>query len=122
MIKVQSPTDIEGLYNDYLDQKQEQNRLERYKGKEHWYHASGAGSCSRKLYFESVEKIQPTDKFDERTKRLLRLGNLVHQDIQDSLTRTHSNRDIYRDTNKDTDRDSLLEKEIKINIKILLQS
>jgi len=112
VIKGKSPTDIEGFYNDYLDQKQEENRLERYKGKEHWYHASGAGSCSRKLYFESVEKVQPTNDIDGRTKRLLRLGNLVHQDIQNSLTRTR-NRDIYRDTNRDTNRDSLIEKEIK---------
>ena len=110
MIKVQSPTDIEGLYTNYLDQKQEENRLERYEGKEHWYHASGAGSCSRKLYFESVEMIQPTNLLDERTKRLLRLGNLVHEDIQNSLTHTR-NRELY---NRDNNRDSLLkEKEIK---------
>ena len=48
MIKVKSPTDIEGIYNSYLDEKQEENRLKRYKGNEHWYHASGAGSCSKK--------------------------------------------------------------------------
>ena len=111
MIKVQSPTDIEGLYNDYLDQKQEQNRKERYEGNEHWYHASGAGSCSRKLYFESVAMVEPTNDIDERTKRLLRLGNVVHEDIQNSLTHTRNNRDIY---NRDNNRDSLsVEKEIK---------
>ena len=54
---INSPIDIEGIYTDYLDKKQEENRLERYKGNESWYHASGAGSCSRKLYFESVEKV-----------------------------------------------------------------
>ena len=64
MIEVKSPTDIEGIYNQYLDEKQEQNRLERYEGNEHWYHASGAGSCSRKLYYESVEKLEPTIQFD----------------------------------------------------------
>ena len=110
MIKAHSPIDIEGIYNDYLDEKQEKNRKDRYEGNEHWYHASGAGSCSRKLYFESVEKVQPTDLFDERTKRLLSLGNLVHTDIQDTLTHTR-NRDIY---NRDNNRDSLLDKkEIK---------
>ena len=110
MIKAQSPTDIEGLYTNYLDQKQEENRVERYKGREHWYHASGAGSCSRKLYFESVEMVKPTNLVDERTKRLLRLGNLVHEDIQNSLTHTR-NRELY---NRDNNRDSLLkEKEIK---------
>ena len=109
MIGAQSPVDIEGLYNNYLDKKQEQNRKERYEGNEHWYHASGAGSCSRKLYFESVEMIKPTNEVDERTKRLLRLGNVVHEDIQNSLTHTR-NRDIH---NRDNNRDSLLtEKEI----------
>ena len=51
MIKAESPIDIEGIYKDYTDSKQEENRKERYEGNEHWYHASGAGSCSRKLYF-----------------------------------------------------------------------
>ena len=108
MIKVQSPIDIEGVYEEYLDELQEKNRKERYEGNEHWYHASGAGSCSRKLYFESVEMVQPTNLIDERTKRLLSLGNLVHEDIQNSLTHTRN-----RDNNIDTNRDSLIEKEIK---------
>ena len=85
-----SPIDIEGIYKDYIDVKQEENRLNRYEGNEHWYHASGAGSCSRKLYFESVEKTEPTNPIDSKTKRLLRLGNVVHEDIQDSLTRVRT--------------------------------
>jgi len=108
VIKAQSPIDIEGIYEEYLDELQEKNRKERYEGNEHWYHASGAGSCSRKLYFESVEMVQPTNLIDQRTKRLLNLGNLVHEDIQNSLTRTRN-----RDNNIDTNRDSLIEKEIK---------
>ena len=83
-----SPIDIEGIYRDYIDKKQEQNRVDRYEGNEGWYHASGAGSCSRKLYFESVEKAEVTNSIDDKTNRLLRLGNVVHEDIQDSLTHT----------------------------------
>ena len=90
---VNSPIDIEGIYNDYLDEKQEENRLKRYKGNESWYHASGAGGCSRKLYFESVERAEPSNPIDEKTKRLLRLGNVVHDDFEKALT--HYNRDIY---------------------------
>ena len=41
---VKSPIDIEGIYNDYLNNKQEENRLKRYAGNESWYHASGDGS------------------------------------------------------------------------------
>ena len=73
-----SPIDIEGIYKGFLDDKQEENRIARYEGNESWYHASGAGSCSRKLYFESVEKIEKTNIIDTRTSRLLRLGTVVH--------------------------------------------
>ena len=125
MLGVKSPTDIEGIYNSYLDELQEKNRKERYEGKESWYHASGAGSCSRKLYFESVEQIKPTGVFDERTKRLLQLGNLIHEDVQKSLTHTRNrdyNRDISIDNtqlkkeikNKEKDVEFLVEGEIKI--------
>ena len=87
-----SPIDIEGIYEEYIDEKQEENRVKRYEGKESWYHASGAGSCSRKLYFESVEQIKSTNPIDSRTKRLLKLGNIVHDDIQNSLTHTRYNK------------------------------
>jgi len=107
-----SPVDIEGIYNDYLDKKQEQNYIERYKDREHYYHASGAGSCSRKLYFESVVQAEPSEDMDDGTKRLLRLGNVVHNDLQQSLeiyNRDIYNRDIY---NRDTiSRDKSIEKE-----------
>tara|TARA_R100001594_G_scaffold6140_5_gene17949 strand:- start:295 stop:1083 length:789 start_codon:yes stop_codon:yes gene_type:complete len=92
MLSKNSPIDIEAIYEQYIDEKQEENRAKRYKGNEHWYHASGAGSCSRKLYFESVEKIEPTNPLDSRTKRLLKLGNIVHDDIQSSLTHAHYNK------------------------------
>ena len=105
-----SPIDIEGIYRDYLDEKQEDNRKERYKGNENWYHASGAGSCSRKLYFESVEQIEPTNLFNLRTKRLLRLGSIVHEDIQDSLTHVRTNISTSNSTNNST---VIKEKEIK---------
>ena len=91
MLSKNSPIDIEAIYEQYIDEKQEENRAKRYEGNEHWYHASGAGSCSRKLYFESVEQVEPTNKIDSRTKRLLTLGNIVHDDIQKSLTHTRYN-------------------------------
>ena len=117
-----SPIDIEGIYKGFLDDKQEENRIARYEGNEDWYHASGAGSCSRKLYFESVEKAEKTDLIDTRTSRLLRLGTVVHEDIQNSLTRTrnstiHSNIDSTLNTekeNKDKEKEFHVEGEIKI--------
>ena len=55
MIKVKSPIDFEKIYGDFIKSENETNKKNRYEGKESWYHASGSGSCSRKLYFESVE-------------------------------------------------------------------
>ena len=42
---------FEQIYHEYLVHQNELNREERYEGNEDWYHASGAGLCSRKLYF-----------------------------------------------------------------------
>jgi CRISPR/Cas system-associated exonuclease Cas4 (RecB family) len=120
-----SPIDIEGAYKEYLDYKQEENRKNRYEGNEHWYHASGAGSCSRKLYFESVEKIEPTNQMDGKTERLLRLGSVIHDDIQTSLTRTYTrtvkgtyNRNLNKEKenkNKEKEIDFHVEGEVTID-------
>ena len=76
------PVDIEKLYNDYITFKNEENYQNRYSGKEKWYHGSGAGSCSRKLYYESVELAETTNPTDDRSNRVLRLGTIVHEDFE----------------------------------------
>ena len=76
---------FEEIYHEYLNHKNEQNRKERYEGNESWYHASGAGFCSRKLYFESVEKAKPTNPPNEKSMRVMRLGTILHEDIQNAL-------------------------------------
>ena len=79
------PVDIEKLYNDYIAIKNEENYQARYKGKEKYYHASGGGSCSRKLYYESVEQADTTNPSNERSNRILRLGTIVHEDLELAL-------------------------------------
>ena len=76
---------FEQIYQDYLLVKNEENRKDRYDGNEGWYHASGAGLCSRKLYFESVEKTTPTNPPNKSSMRKMRVGTILHKDIQDSL-------------------------------------
>ena len=76
---------FEKIYHEYLNHKNEQNRKDRYEGNEGWYHASGAGLCSRKLYFESVEKATPTNPSNKKSMRIMGLGTIVHKEIQDSL-------------------------------------
>ena len=73
------------IYHEYLLHKNEENRLDRYKGKEDWYHASAAGLCSRKLYYESVEKVEPTNPPTRASMRKMRVGTILHEDIQNSL-------------------------------------
>ena len=99
------PVNIEKLYNDYIALKNEENYQARYKGREEYYHASGGGSCSRKLYYESIEQAETTNPTDERSNRIMRLGTIVHEDLQASLSdtiysttidsNTNSNKSIY---------------------------
>ena len=110
-----SPVDIEGIYKDYISKKNEKNRTERYVGKEEYYHASSAGSCSRKIWFESIQKATPTDEPDNRAQRLLRLGTIVHDDIQNALLQynvtIHSNKEKENNI-KEKETKFLVEKEI----------
>ena len=85
---------FEEIYHEYLIHKNEQNREERYEGNEGWYHASGAGFCSRKLYFESVEKATPTNPVNKKSMRIMGLGTAIHNEIQSSLL-------YYNNINKD---------------------
>ena len=77
-----SPVDVKEIYNDYALYQREQNRIERYEGNEGWYHASGAGSCSRKLYFESVTQVKSTNQIERKSHRILRLGTILHDDFE----------------------------------------
>ena len=75
---------LKDIYNQYLLSKNEHHTAVRYKDKS-WYHSSAAGLCARKHFFSSVSQVEGTP-VDEKTQRIFRLGNLVHEDIQDALT------------------------------------
>jgi CRISPR/Cas system-associated exonuclease Cas4 (RecB family) len=97
---------FEQIYHEYLVHKNEQNTKERYKGNESWYHASGAGFCSRKLYFESVEKATPTNPPNKQSTRVMGLGTAIHNEIQSSLLYYNNINTEYNNTaidNKDID-------------------
>ena len=85
---------FEEIYHEYLLHLNDLNKKERYKGNESWYHASGAGFCSRKLYYESVEQIEPTNLPNKRSSRIMGLGTAIHNEIQSSLL-------YYNNINKD---------------------
>ena len=111
-----SPNYVVDVYNKYIKYKNDKNREERYEGNEHWYHASGAGSCSRKLYFESVEQVKPTNPMNEDTLRLLRLGTIVHDDLEKALE-IHNN-SIYNTLVYNTLENDSKEKEINNKEKV----
>jgi len=71
-------------YYKYLRKLNERKVDDRYKGKEHYFHASSAGLCLRKHYFGAVEQVEPVPPENISLSRL-RLGDLVHGDIQESL-------------------------------------
>ena len=96
------PVDIEKIYGDYIALKNEENYLERYKGKEKWYHGSGAGSCSRKLYYESIEQAKVTNPTDDRSNRVLRLGTIVHEDFELCIRKLQGSQTLKEMKSSDT--------------------
>lgn len=74
--------DVEGIYNQYLEHlnTEADKKYSKYKG---FFRASSAGQCFRKqAYWLSDEVEKP---FDNRVKRLLRLGQIIHSDFEESL-------------------------------------
>ena len=115
-----SPINIKEIYNDYALFKREQNRTNRYEGKEGWYHASGAGSCSRKLYFESIEKAESTNSIERKSHRILRLGTILHDDFEEAFKLYNNkvyNSLVYNTSNNTSSNTSSI-KEIKNKEKI----
>ena len=80
-----NPLDVLAIYNDHLLEISEKRREELNKTRPtdiSYYRPSSAGMCSRKIYYETVMRVEPTNTIDKRVRRLFRLGDLLHQDIQ----------------------------------------
>ena len=75
--------DLERIYDVYLDKLQKKREEDNKEYKE-WFGGSSAGSCYKKQWYRITgEEATP---FDTRTKRLLRLGTIVHKDFEDAIT------------------------------------
>lgn len=79
---MQIPT-VREIYDTYLQHLNEQKVLQRYQDRS-WFHSSTAGLCTRKHFFASVMEIEGAS-IDEDTRRLFRLGDIVHEDIQQAV-------------------------------------
>ena len=111
-----SPFNIDNIYNDYIDRKNEENFSDRYTDNLGWYRASSAGFCSRKLYYESVLKSEITNPPDAEMKRKMRLGVIFHDELQGALTETFPS--IYiEDSNNIEDNSNSLKDILSIDTK-----
>ena len=72
---------ISQIYHDYLKHKEEQNSIDRDKAV--GFHASATGSCFRKQMY-SYYNYDSSPK-DERSLRILRLGTIVHKDVENAM-------------------------------------
>jgi len=72
------------IYHKWLRNKNEIHRKKRYQGFDEWFHGSASGMCMRKHYFQHIAGVKPKE-VDDDTLRLFRMGDLVHEDIQDAL-------------------------------------
>ena len=75
---------IQEIYSKYLTKRNEDTQTARYKSKERFFHSSGAGLCIRKHYYSAVEQAEGKS-FEDKTLRIFRIGNLIHEDIQNAL-------------------------------------
>tara|TARA_R100001480_G_scaffold2951_1_gene8127 strand:+ start:1013 stop:1759 length:747 start_codon:yes stop_codon:yes gene_type:complete len=92
--------DIESLYHSYLVQKE--NLRERDK---EVFHASSAGSCLRKQMYNYYDF--PQDTKDKKSYRILRLGTIVHEDIEEAIAH-------YEDINSDGNEKVFIEDKVKL--------
>lgn len=98
--------DIEKVYGEWIDFKNQDYKKARI-GFEDWFSASSAGRC----YKHQIYKINnaPEKPMEERSKRILRLGTLVHKDFEQAMKH-------YIKTRDDTSEfEFLIEHEIKID-------
>ena len=86
------PVGLEEYYVNYIDSKNDENYQNRYVGNEGYYHASAAGFCSRKMYYESIEQVKPTNEVESTSKIRMRFGSIFHDDFQQALV---NNSTIY---------------------------
>ena len=85
---LKSPLDIENIYREYTTKLNETSRAEMKKDLDQegiFYRASSSGMCVRKLYYESVLKLEPSKDYDNKTLRIFRLGDIIHQDLQNAM-------------------------------------
>ena len=76
--------DLKEIYDNYLIKKEKDNReLYKKRNPNKYYRASAAGHCFKKHWY-SINGYEGKE-MDDKSRRLLRLGTIVHEDIQNAI-------------------------------------
>ena len=77
--------DLKEIYNDYLTEIESVNKFNyKKKNPNKYYRASAAGHCFKKHWY-TINGYEGTSVGSDRSKRLLRLGTIVHEDIEKAI-------------------------------------
>tara|TARA_R110000787_G_scaffold6835_4_gene23647 strand:- start:192 stop:956 length:765 start_codon:yes stop_codon:yes gene_type:complete len=101
---------LKEIYNDYLTDIESDNKksyLKKNPGK--YYRASAAGHCFKKHWY-SINGHEGKG-MDEKSKRLLRLGTIVHEDIQKAI-------ELYQSKNIPSKNEEVLFQEYNLKFQI----
>lgn len=93
--------DLKRIYAEYLASEQDK-RSKKYEKFEGWLGASSSGYCFKKQYYK-LKNIE-AEEADRRVNRLLRLGTIMHSDIEKAV----------KAYNKTHETDIKTEKQVKI--------
>ena len=85
--------DIEQIYEDFISSKQKETR-KKYEDFKGWYSASSAGQCYKKQWYK-IHLDEDDIITDKRVNRLLRLGTIVHSDIENAVNRYKQYNDMH---------------------------
>jgi hypothetical protein len=84
--------DLMGIYNKQIKKESEEYRLLNPKV-DSLYRASSSGMCNRKIFFEAIEKAKPSSEPNERSQRIMKLGTIVHNDLQETIMKAFEDKD-----------------------------
>lgn len=114
--------DITDIYSNFLNIKNEQNVEERYsdESKKKYFHASSAGMCARKHWYMTTDE-EKSNIADEKSQRVMRLGTVIHEEIQSSLQYLIDLKEKESNKEKEISDNSLNSTNIKTYNKALLK-
>ena len=105
---------LKEIYNDYLTEIELDNKeLYKKKNPNKYYRASAAGHCFKKHWY-SINGYEGKG-MDDRSKRLLRLGTIVHEDIQKAIELYQEQQFMY--DNLPSKNEEVFSQEYNINFK-----